>query len=135
MTVSLFQWHAVIGISNCWMSVVSTNCERKLNKNFITMLEILLICYYYFQSTSMSFLTLLYIFILLQCHGDIEKNLGPRKIKKNPSQYAIGILIVYLLIIFQKLLSWEHIFQCINTISYAYQKLTWIPQYMIVCSK
>ena len=82
MTVSLLQWHAVIGIFNCRMSVVSTNWECKLSTNFITVLEILLLCYYYFESTYMSFLRLLYMFILLQCHGDIEKNPGPRKLKK-----------------------------------------------------
>ena len=83
MTVSLRQWLAVKGIFNCRISVVSTNCECKLNRNFITMLEILLLCYYYLESTYMSFLTLLYMFIILQCHGDIEKNPGPKKLKKN----------------------------------------------------
>ena len=92
MTVSLFQWHAVISIFNCQMSVVSTNCERKPSTNFITMLEILLICYYYFENTSVLFLTLLYILILLQCHRDIEKNPSSRKLKKNISHYVIGIL-------------------------------------------
>ena len=82
MTVSLLQWRAIIGTFNCRMSVVSTNCECKLIRNFITMLEILLLCYYYLESNYMSFLTLLYMFILLQCHGDIEKNPGPRKLKK-----------------------------------------------------
>ena len=43
------------------------------------MLEILLLCYYYLKS--MSFLTLLCVFILLECHEDIEKNPGPRKTK------------------------------------------------------
>ena len=105
MTVSLVQWRAVIGIFNCRMSVVSTNCECKLSRNFITMLEILLLCYYYLESTYMSLLTSLYMFILLQCHGDIEKNPGPTKLKNNHSQYAIGILIVYLLIISLNLLS------------------------------
>ena len=75
------------------------------------------------------------MFILLHCHGDNEKNSGPRKLKKNPSQSANGILIVYLLIISRNLLSWKHIFQCITTISYVYQKISWIPQYLIVCSK
>ena len=81
MTVSLLQWRAVIGIFNGRMSVVSTNCECKLSRNIVTMLEILLLCYYNLESTYISFLTLLYMFILLQCHGDIEKNLGPRKLK------------------------------------------------------
>ena len=50
------------------------------------MFEIFLLCYYYLRSTYMSFLTLLYMFILSQCHGDIEKtNPGPRKLKKSLS--------------------------------------------------
>ena len=28
-------------------------------------------------------LTLVYMFIILQCHGDIEPNPGPRKLKAN----------------------------------------------------
>ena len=79
--VSLFQWRAVIGIFNPRLSVVSTNCGCKLSRNFITILEILLLCYYYLEITDMSFLKLLYMFILLQCHGDIKRNPGPRKQK------------------------------------------------------
>ena len=82
MTVSLPQWRAVIGIFNCRISVVFTNCECKLSRNFITMLEILLLCYYYLESTYMSFLTFLYMFMISQCHGDIGKNPGPKKLKK-----------------------------------------------------
>ena len=73
MTVSLLRWRAIIGIFNCRMTVVSTNCECKLSRNFITMLEILLLYYYYLESTYMSFLTLLCMFILLQRHGIFEK--------------------------------------------------------------
>ena len=53
-------------------------------------------------------------------------------------------LIVYLLTTSQKLHRWKHIFQCINTISYAYQKYTWdsstpdsllkIDGYILVCA-
>ena len=132
MTVSLFQLPGVIGIFNCRVSEVSTNCEYKLSRNFINMLEVLLLCYYYLRSAYLSFLTLLYMFIPLQCHGDIEKKSRFKKTIKNPSQSATGILIVYLLIVSQNLLSWKHIFHCI---SYTYQKLTWMPQYLIVFSK
>ena len=61
--VSLFQWRAVIVIFNPRVSVVSTNCGCKLSRNFITMLEILLLCYYYLEITDMSFLKLLYIYV------------------------------------------------------------------------
>ena len=47
MTVSLFQWPGEIGIFNCRVSEVSTNCEYKLSRNVINMLELLLLCYYY----------------------------------------------------------------------------------------
>ena len=83
--VSLFQWCAVIGIFNPRVSVVSPNCECRLSRNFITMLEILLLCYFYLEITDMSFLKLLYMFILLPCHGDIKKNPGPKKLKKSLS--------------------------------------------------
>ena len=129
MTVSFFQWRSVIGIFNCRVSGVSTNCECKLSRNFNNMPEILLLCYYYLESTYMPFLTLLYIFILLQCHGDIEKKPGPRKLKK---VYLLNSLPPHN---FSKGSQLKHIFECINTISYVYQKLTWIPQYLIVCSK
>ena len=51
MTVSLFQLRVVIGIFNCQVPVAYTNCECKLSRNFITMVEILLLCYYYLQNT------------------------------------------------------------------------------------
>ena len=75
MTVTLFQWRAVIGVFNYRVSVVSTNCEYKLSRNFITMLKILLLCYHYLESTYMSPLTLLYMLIILKCHEHIEKNI------------------------------------------------------------
>ena len=93
-TVSLFQWRVVIGIFNCRVSLVPTNCECKLRRNFITMLEILLLCYYYLKSTYMSSVALLYIFILLQCHGNIFQKSRSKKTKKNLSQSAIGIVII-----------------------------------------
>ena len=60
--IILHQWRAVIGIFNCRMSVVSTNCECKLSRNFVTMLEILLLCYYYLESTYLSNV-IIYVYI------------------------------------------------------------------------
>ena len=82
MTVSFVQWCAVIDIFNCRVSVVSTKWECKTSRNFITMLEILLLHYYYLESTFISLLTLLYMLIFLQRHGDIEKNSRSKKTKK-----------------------------------------------------
>ena len=73
--VSLFQWCAVIVIFNPRVSVVSTNCGCKLSRNFITMLEILLLCYYYLEITDMSFLKLLYICLYFYSVMEILKRI------------------------------------------------------------
>ena len=73
--VSLFQWRAVIVIFNPRVSVVSTNCGCKLSRNFITMLEILLLCYYYLEVTDMSFLKLLYICLYFYSVMEILKRI------------------------------------------------------------
>ena len=41
----------------------------------------MLVCWHYFESPFIFLLTLAYIFLLLQCHGDIELNPGPQKVK------------------------------------------------------
>ena len=82
MKVSLFQWRAVIGIFNCRSSERSY-CVCNLIKNFISCFEILLFCWHYFESAFIILLTLIYLYISLQCHGDIELNQGPRKLKIN----------------------------------------------------
>ena len=88
-TISLFQWCVVVGIFNCWVSVVLTNCECRISRNFITMLEILLLCYYYLESAYMSFLTLLYMFILLQCHWRYWKKSRSKKTGKIPLSLSL----------------------------------------------
>ena len=73
-----------------------------LTKNFVTLFEVLLFCWHYFESAFIFLLTLVYILIFLQCHGDIEPNPGPKKKKKLATfQFAIGILIAYLHIVLQ----------------------------------
>ena len=81
MTVSLVSWRAVIGIFNCRISVMSKNCESHLVNNFTSLTESSLLFYHYFESAYISLFTLLYIFALLQCHGDIELNPGPKKLR------------------------------------------------------
>ena len=102
MTVSLSQWRAVIGIFNCRSSAMSCHVCN-LTKNVVFMFEVLLLCWHYFESAFIFLLTLVYIFIILQCHGDIEPNPGPRKLKTNYFQSVTGILIVYLHTIFRNL--------------------------------
>ena len=65
MTVSLVQWRAVIGVFNCRILVMSKNCKNIL----YTFL------FYIFL------FTLLYLFVILQCHGDIKLNPGPKNLK------------------------------------------------------
>ena len=82
MAVSLFQWRAIIGIFNCRSSAMSYRICN-LIKNFVSYFEILLFCWHYFESAFMILLTLIYIYSFLQCHGDIELDPGPRKLKIN----------------------------------------------------
>ena len=82
MTVNLVQWRAVIGIFNCRSSAMSCHVCN-LTKNFVSMFKVLLLCWHYFESAFIFLLTLVYMFIILQCHEGIEPNLGPRKLKAN----------------------------------------------------
>ena len=81
MTVSLVQWRAVIGVFNCRILVMSKNCENYLVNKFISLIESLLLLYHYFESAYIFLFTLLYLFVVLQCHGDIELNPGPKNLK------------------------------------------------------
>ena len=54
-----------------------------LTRIFVSMLEVLLFCWHYFESAFIFLLMLVYMFIILQLHGDIEPNPGTRKIKTN----------------------------------------------------
>ena len=54
-----------------------------MRKNLGFLFESLFLCFYYFENTFLFLLTLLYVFVLLQCHGDIELNPDPKKSKDN----------------------------------------------------
>ena len=99
MTVSLVQWRTLIVIFNCRISGTSTNNRYRYNliRKFLSMFENLLLFYHYLEGMHITVITLLYIFVLLLCHGDIEPNPGLKKLKKIPFLSAIGILIVYVL--------------------------------------
>ena len=47
------------------------------------MFETLLLFFHYVEGVYITIITLLFIFALLLCHGDIEINPGPKKLKKN----------------------------------------------------
>ena len=81
MMVSLVQWRAVMGVFNCRILVMSKSCENYLVNLFISLIESFLLLYQYFESAYIFLFTLLYLFVLLQCHGDIELNPGPKNLK------------------------------------------------------
>ena len=83
MTVSLVQWRAAIGIFNCRSLEMHKNFICNKFKVLVTILECLFLCYHYLESFFFSLLTILYMFLLLRSHGDIELNPGPRKSKEN----------------------------------------------------
>ena len=90
MTVSLVQWHAVIGIFNCRCLVIPKSSISRLTKNFGSLFENLFLCFDYLKST-LIFLTFLYIFVLLRRHGNIELMLVQGNQKGIPYLFAIGI--------------------------------------------
>ena len=57
--------------------------ECNLNKTLASLFEVLLFCRHCFESAFIFLLTLVYIVIFLQFHGDIEPNPGPKKLKTN----------------------------------------------------
>ena len=77
----MVQWRAVTGIFNCQGGTIPKNHLCNLSKNLIRLFEILLVCWQYFEYAFIFLLTLTYIFLFLQCHGDIEVNSGPQKLK------------------------------------------------------
>ena len=77
----MVQWRAVTGIFNCQGETIPKNHLCNLSKNLIRLFEILLVCWQYFGCAFIFLLTLTYIFLLLQCHGDIELNPGQQKLK------------------------------------------------------
>ena len=83
MKVSLVQWRAVIGIFNFQSLTASTKLVLNLTNNFDSLFYILFVCCRYFESTFTFLLTLFYLLLSSQYHGDIEPNPGPRNIKKN----------------------------------------------------
>ena len=78
--VSIDQWRAAIGTFNCLKRV--TRCvsfsNNVNNSHFLSVI----LCYV-FSGANIIILTFLYIFAFLHCHGDIESNPGPKRLKPN----------------------------------------------------
>ena len=98
MTVSLVKSCTLIGICNFWLSGISTNNRYNHIRNFVSIPENLLLFYHYLEEVYITIITFLYNFVLLLCHGYLERNLGPKKLKKNSLSVCHRILKVYLLI-------------------------------------
>ena len=136
MTVSLVQWRALIGIFNCRISGTSTNNRYNLIRNFVSMLENSLLLYHYLEGVYSAVITLLYIFVLLLCHGDLEPNPGPKKLKNNSlavCHWNLNSLSAHNFLKITQMKAYISMYK--HDFSYAYQKHDWILQHLMVCSK
>ena len=129
MTVNLVQWRAVIGILNSPISEIFINKRYNIIINLIPLFETLLLFYHYVEGVYIAIITLIFIFALLLCHGDIEINPGPKKLKKNSHSVCHWILNSLSAHNFSKLTQlnayisiYKHDFIC----------FTLIPQFLIV---
>ena len=135
MMVNLVQWHAAISIFNCRSSAMSRHVCN-LTKNFVSMFEVLLLCWHYFESAFIFLLTLVYMFIILQCHGDIEPNPGPRKPKTNNfsvCHWNLNSLSAHSVSKLTQLKAYNSICKFkFNMISSVYLKHAWTLQFLII---
>ena len=83
MGISVLKWRVVTGIFNCRKLKTIKDPANNSTKFLFTMFEVLFFHWHYFEKVCLSLLTLLYIFILLKSHGDIELNPGPPKLNTN----------------------------------------------------
>ena len=93
MTVSLIIWCAAIGKFNCHVVLKSKSPVCSMKKNLGFLFESLFLCFHYFENSLFSLLTLLYVFVFLRCHGDIELNPGPKKSKDNTLSVCAYVLV------------------------------------------
>ena len=81
MTVNLIQWRSAVGIFNSRRLATPKKLQSNPNKKFESLLEILFLFWHCFESGFIFLLILVYLYLFLQCHGDIETNPGPKHIK------------------------------------------------------
>ena len=106
--------------------------SRNLTKNFASMFEVLLLCWHYFESAFIFLLTLVYMLIILQCHGDIEPNPGPRKLKTNKFSVRHWNLNSLSAHSFSKLTQLKAYNSIYKYDFICYLKHTWILQFLII---
>ena len=80
MGINVVQWRCSVGMFNCRRLKLINDLVNNPRKNLFTLFEVLFVLLHYFECF-FSLLTLLYLFTFLKCHGDIEINPGPRKLK------------------------------------------------------
>ena len=97
MGINVVQWRCSVGMFNCWCLKTTKDLVNNPSKILFILSELLFVLLHY-SECFFSLLTLLYLFTFLKCHGDIEINPGPRKLKLVLFQYVIGTLIAYVLI-------------------------------------
>ena len=91
-----FNSDAVLGILNYRSLEKSNNSIYKMTRNHISFIKSLSFSYHCFEKVYILLLTLQYKFVLLKCHGDIEMNPVPEKLKAKRKMLPlspIGVLI------------------------------------------
>ena len=78
--VSIDLWRAAIGNFNCHKRV--TRCVS-FSKNVNSSHFLSMMLYYVVNEANIIVVTFVYIFTFLLCHGDIQSNLGRKKLKPN----------------------------------------------------
>ena len=135
MRVSLVQWRAVIGVFNCQILVMSKNCENYLVNKFISLIESLLLLYHYLENAYIFLFTLLYLFVLFQCHGDIELNPGPKNLKNKLFSVCHWNLNSLTAHNYSKLTQLKAYISMYKYDCIAYQKHILILRHLIICLK
>ena len=131
MTVNLVQWLPVIVIFNC-RSLEMSHYVYNLTKNFVSIFDVLLLCWHYFESAFIVLLMFVYMHIILQCHGDIEPNPGPRKLKTNKFSVRHWNLNSLSAHSFSKLTQLKAYNSIYKYDFICYLKHTWILQFLII---
>ena len=80
MGINVVQWRCSVGMFNCRRLKSTNDVVNNPRKNLFILFEVLFVLLHY-SECFFSLLTLLYLFTFLKCHGDIEINPGPRKLK------------------------------------------------------
>ena len=73
MTISLVQWRALIGIFNCRIPGTSTNNRYNLIRNYVSVVENLLLFYHYLEEVYIPIIIFLYILFFYCAMGMLKQ--------------------------------------------------------------